>query len=238
MPDSEDLTLHVPHCFELCDDVMRCRTKRLCIVMWWFTGLLWVRNVTPAWVWTVLLSHGQTWIHTWSTTPCIALLTLACTVNAAIMLSKQSRSTDACVELRITKLSRFRYTLREQFFTLNEPTKNILKFLRRFVGHPMHRTSTTLRSALFWDITQRRVVILYRRFRTTYRSHLQWSYFLTLEDGTNTWSRNVRTELHTQRCVIPQKSADPSTSRRKPEVTVNHVLCLMSDVELTSRIDT
>jgi hypothetical protein len=30
-------------------------------------------------------------------------------------------------------------------------------------------------SALFWDITQRRVVILYRRFGTTYRSHLQGS---------------------------------------------------------------
>jgi hypothetical protein len=29
-----------------------------------------------------------------------------------------------------------------------------------------------IRSALFWDITQRRVVIIYRRFGTTYRSHL------------------------------------------------------------------
>jgi len=28
-------------------------------------------------------------------------------------------------------------------------------------------------SALFWDNTQRRVVNLYRRFRTTYLSHLQ-----------------------------------------------------------------
>jgi hypothetical protein len=28
-------------------------------------------------------------------------------------------------------------------------------------------------SALFWDITQRRVVVPYRRFGTTYRSHLQ-----------------------------------------------------------------
>jgi hypothetical protein len=30
-------------------------------------------------------------------------------------------------------------------------------------------------SAFFWDVTQRRVVILYRRFGTTYRSHLQRS---------------------------------------------------------------
>jgi hypothetical protein len=34
---------------------------------------------------------------------------------------------------------------------------------------------THIRSALFWDITQRRVVILYQRFGTTYRSHLQGS---------------------------------------------------------------
>jgi hypothetical protein len=30
-----------------------------------------------------------------------------------------------------------------------------------------------MRSALFWDITRRRVVIVYRRFGTKYRSHLQ-----------------------------------------------------------------
>jgi hypothetical protein len=30
-----------------------------------------------------------------------------------------------------------------------------------------------LRSALFWDITRHRVVIVYRRFGTTYQSHLQ-----------------------------------------------------------------
>jgi hypothetical protein len=29
-----------------------------------------------------------------------------------------------------------------------------------------------MRSAFFWDITQRRMVILYRRFGTTYWSHL------------------------------------------------------------------
>jgi hypothetical protein len=32
-----------------------------------------------------------------------------------------------------------------------------------------------MRYALFWGITQRRVAILYRRFGTTYRSHLQGS---------------------------------------------------------------
>jgi hypothetical protein len=44
-------------------------------------------------------------------------------------------------------------------------------------------------SALFWDITQRRVLVLYRRFGTTYRSRLQGSSSTkkhTLEDGTET----------------------------------------------------
>jgi hypothetical protein len=52
----------------------------------------------------------------------------------------------------------------------------------------------TLRSALFWDITLSRVVILYRRFGTTYRSYLQGSRipdFLTIEDGTDWLPRNV-----------------------------------------------
>jgi hypothetical protein len=58
-------------------------------------------------------------------------------------------------------------------------------------------------SALLRDITQRRVVSLYRRFGTTYRSYLERSRsprikeeegkkdFLILEDGTDTLSRNV-----------------------------------------------
>jgi hypothetical protein len=58
----------------------------------------------------------------------------------------------------------------------------------------------TLRSAFFWDtrITQRRVVILYWRFGTTYRSRTEGSriprqkfFFLTVENGTDTLSRNV-----------------------------------------------
>jgi len=34
-----------------------------------------------------------------------------------------------------------------------------------------------MRYALFWDITQRRVVITCRHFGTTYRSHLQGSKY-------------------------------------------------------------
>jgi hypothetical protein len=37
------------------------------------------------------------------------------------------------------------------------------------------RKLSDMRSALFWDITRRRVVIVYRRFGKTYRSHLPGS---------------------------------------------------------------
>jgi hypothetical protein len=48
-------------------------------------------------------------------------------------------------------------------------------------------------SALFWDITRRRVVIVYRRFGTTYRSHRLG--LLTLEVGIDTLSRNFGKKL-------------------------------------------
>jgi hypothetical protein len=56
-------------------------------------------------------------------------------------------------------------------------------------------TGMQTRYALFLDITQRWVVVLCRRFWTTYRSHLQGSNFLTLEDGTYRLFRNFGTEL-------------------------------------------
>jgi hypothetical protein len=43
---------------------------------------------------------------------------------------------------------------------------------------------TMLRSALFWAITRRRMVILYRRFGTTYRSHLHGSNSRRRKDST------------------------------------------------------
>jgi hypothetical protein len=43
-----------------------------------------------------------------------------------------------------------------------------------------------MRTALFWVIAQRVVVISYRRFATTYESHLQGPRFLNPEDGTET----------------------------------------------------
>jgi hypothetical protein len=42
-------------------------------------------------------------------------------------------------------------------------------------GTSLKYSSLILKSALFWGITRRRVVIIYRRFGTTYRSHLHGS---------------------------------------------------------------
>ena len=64
-----------------------------------------------------------------------------------------------------------------------------------------------MRSALFWDITQRIVVNLYRRFGN-YHSYFQGSnprlVSLTLEVEAGKLSRNVGNEL--KRCVISQNS--------------------------------
>jgi len=71
-----------------------------------------------------------------------------------------------------------------------------------------------MRSALFWDIMQRRLIIPYRRFGTTYRYHLQDStspkriHFLNTEDGTDRLSRNVGTVFTALPSVISQTSAD------------------------------
>ena len=49
-----------------------------------------------------------------------------------------------------------------------------------------------MKSAVFWDITRRRVVIAYRRFGTKVSVPLG---LLTREDGTDTLSRNVGKKL-------------------------------------------
>jgi hypothetical protein len=42
-----------------------------------------------------------------------------------------------------------------------------------------------MKTVLFWVIIQHAVLTSYRRFGTTYRSHIQGSRFFTPEDGTN-----------------------------------------------------
>jgi len=52
-----------------------------------------------------------------------------------------------------------------------------------------------MRAAFFWVIIQRVVVITYRCFGINYRSHLQGSKKKSLEDGTDTLSRNIGKKL-------------------------------------------
>jgi hypothetical protein len=94
-----------------------------------------------------------------------------------------------------------------------------------------------IRSALCWDITQRRVVIPYRRFGATCWAHLQGSKskkksldFLTDEDGADTLSRNVGKELPTRRCGISQKGADVRHAYRSCIFIVFIEICVKSKV--------
>jgi len=69
--------------------------------------------------------------------------------------------------------------------------------------------ATNTRSALSWDITQRIVVIPYRRFRTTNQSHLQVSRnpnFLTLGDGSDRFPEMSVQNYHYTLRNIPEDS--------------------------------
>jgi hypothetical protein len=56
-----------------------------------------------------------------------------------------------------------------------------------------------MRSVLFWDITQRRVLLLHRRFGKligfTFKNQESHEEFLTLDDGTNRSSLKISMEL-------------------------------------------
>jgi hypothetical protein len=71
-----------------------------------------------------------------------------------------------------------------------------------------------MRTARFWAVAQRVVVIAYRRFGPTYRSHLQrsridsWPFFrfFTLGDWTDRLSRNVCKEIPLLAALQPRKA--------------------------------
>ena len=62
-----------------------------------------------------------------------------------------------------------------------------------------------LRTALFWVITQRVVVISYRRFGATCPSHPQGSRIKNHEDGTDMFSRNVSSNHHSSLHTSPEE---------------------------------
>jgi hypothetical protein len=85
------------------------------------------------------------------------------------------------------------------------------------------RTSLHSKSALFWDITRCRVVIVYRRFGPIFNGQKSKSFLLrllTLEDGSNTSSRNVGKQLPHDATYYPRRAQISSTSRQKPEIKI------------------
>jgi len=103
------------------------------------------------------------------------------------------RRTDRKTERRV-----YWQTCRSQYSLFAVCVSTHLKKLRNFcVRYNMVTNYRTLGTAFLWVITQRVVVISYRRFGTTCRSHLQGHIFgfLTLEYGPGRLSRNVGKEL-------------------------------------------
>jgi hypothetical protein len=61
----------------------------------------------------------------------------------------------------------------------------------KYKNYPVAKKLKATTSAVFWDITQSRMVIPYRRFGANYRYNLQ----KTLEDGSDSLSRDVDNKL-------------------------------------------
>jgi hypothetical protein len=75
--------------------------------------------------------------------------------------------------------------------------------VRTYVRTCLHVSAAMrMRSSLLWGIMQHRVVVLYRRFGTTYLSHL---HFVTLENGTDMLSRNVGKGLLLAAALYPRR---------------------------------
>ena len=66
-------------------------------------------------------------------------------------------------------------------------------------------TAKKMRSVLFWDITQRKLVIAYWRCGTTYRSHLQWSRSLLLTLGPTGCSETTVRNYHPTLRNVPEE---------------------------------
>ena len=81
-----------------------------------------------------------------------------------------------------------------------------------------------LRSILFWDVTQRIVVIPYRRFGKTYRSHLQGS-----RNPSRRLPRNLVNELPLCTLQCPRREQISSASRRKRGIMLSFVSLKCSD---------
>jgi hypothetical protein len=101
-------------------------------------------------------------------------------------------------------------------------------------------TAMYMRSALFWDVTERRVVVMYRRFGTSYwsRNPRSTKHLLGLFDPWR-WDRYVvpkrRYITTTQRCVISQKSADLSSLKLFTHLQLRLIISKVQNWKKTRR---
>ena len=106
----------------------------------------------------------------------------------------------------------------------NPPLVLVQSQINPFHALPLHsfHIYSILRFVLFWDITQRRVVIPYRSIGTTYPPQLQGSKrnSLALEGRTDNLTRNVCKELSLCAAQYRRRAQIWTTLRLKPEITV------------------
>ena len=95
-------------------------------------------------------------------------------------------------------------------------------------------------TSLFWDVTQRRVVLSYRRFGITYRSHVKQfkknEFFLncfTHEGRTDSLSRNIGNYQFTL-CNIPEERRSKLNSYIKQSVS----LCIIKKIHFHKEYST
>jgi hypothetical protein len=93
-------------------------------------------------------------------------------VSPRFLMRVEQTESRTAISKKCGKLQALRYTSDNRNYVRKERHSRLI---RSTFGSVQFETSGTFRPALFWDVTQRRVVILYRHFGTTYRSHLQGS---------------------------------------------------------------
>jgi hypothetical protein len=100
-----------------------------------------------------------------------------------------------------------------------------------------------MKSSFLWEVIRRRLVILYRRFRTACRSRLQGSLAglegLTPDDGANRLPPKVDNQQPTKAAQQPKRAKTSNAQRRKPEMYPTNVyefkFCLQRTTKWTLR---
>jgi hypothetical protein len=115
--------------------------------------------------------------------------------------------------------------LTNQWLAKEDYSSDISPTYKRFKA-PLMTSQVSLRTALFLDVTQRRMVVCWRRFDTTFRYRLSkysWTS-LPLNMGQISWPSTLVTN-----CVTSRKSADliyiAGEAWNRAQLNVLHILC-------------